>query len=73
MRDVLTRSHLRGSSVRLHKVIRGVGVELALSANMSNSTSIVTTSSLQTQLMQLAFFRQQIVIQETTALSRLRL
>ena len=41
MRDVWTRSHLRGSSVRVREVIRGVGVELALSANMSNSTSTV--------------------------------
>ena len=42
MRDVWTRSHLRGSSVRVREVIPGIGVELALSANMSNSTSTVT-------------------------------
>ena len=42
MRDVWTRSHFRGSSVRVREVIRGVGVELVLSTNMSSSTSTVT-------------------------------
>ena len=42
MRYVWTRSHLRESSLRVREVIRGVGVELALSANMSSNTSTVT-------------------------------
>ena len=45
MRDVWTRSYLRGSSVRVREVIQAVDVELALNANMSNRTSTVTATT----------------------------